>query len=84
VSNLTALGIELEYDETDMETMSPLNCVVVAEAMNSSGNLCHVVIPSKGLGEVAAAGLLAFANQWSDWNLRIQLLNGVPDDSEEE
>jgi hypothetical protein len=84
MSNLTALGIELDYDESDMESISPLDCIVVASGMTASGKIAHVVIPSVGLEEVSAAGLIAFAQQWSEWNLRIQLLNGIPDDSEEE
>jgi hypothetical protein len=72
------MGIQLDYDESGMDTISPLNCLVIVEGMNSDGTLSHVVIPSEGLGNIKAAGMLAFANEWIQWNLRIQLLNGIP------
>jgi hypothetical protein len=69
----TALGMELEWLQSDMENVSPLSCIVIAEGFNDRGNVAHAIMSTPGMTEVQAAGLLDLAAEW----VRICLQNEV-------
>ena len=83
MSNLTALGLELDYDEDDF-TISPLNAIVIADGFDSEGDIRHVVMHTHGMGNVQAKGLVGLAEQWVNLNLMNDLIRSAYANSEEE
>lgn len=84
MSNLKALGLELEYDGDD-SLFSPMNAIVIAEGMDNEGKIRHEVIGTPGLTNVQAAGFVHYATEWVNLNLMNDMIQSMyADDSEEE
>lgn len=72
MSKLTALGLELDYDENSID-ITPYSAIVVAEGFDSNGVIRHVVMNTIDMTNVTAGGLVNFARNWTD----IRIMNDL-------
>lgn len=83
-SNLTALGLDLEWEEEAPFTLSPLNALVIAECFDSDGDTTHIIVATPGMKNVKAAGLIKFAETWAELRMINDMVRASIDYSEEE
>lgn len=73
MTKLTALGLELDFDEDEEFTISPIEAIVIAEGFNSDGDTVHIVLKTPGMSSVKGAGFVSFAEQW----LNLVMMNEI-------
>lgn len=81
-NNLTALGLELEWDDDQEFTISPANAMVIAEGFDSDGDTVHVVMATPGMTSVKGAGFVSFAKQWIDLKMMNEIVRASTPEEE--
>jgi hypothetical protein len=56
--------MELDWIQNDLQIVSPLSCIVIAEGLDDEGDVVHAIMMTEGMGPVDAAGLLDLAKEW--------------------
>lgn len=77
MSKLTALGLELDFEEDAELTISPVDAIVIAEGFDSDGDTVYVVLNTPGMTSVKGSGFIQFARQWLDLKMMNEIVQAT-------
>ena len=60
MSKYQALGMDLDWEDEEGVTISPLSCILISKGIDNDGDEVYAVMHTEGLTDVEALGMLNF------------------------